>query len=108
MLKHEAIPGFMEAMTMSYPLKDPGVISELHAGDRITADLVAQEDAAGPVNYAGRPHCGGGTGARPDTLPTVQYHVPAPGAMPFRIFRFAEPERKAHSAEPSFAAGWWC
>ena len=40
LLDHEAIPGFMEAMTMSYQLRDPSIVSELHAGDRITATLL--------------------------------------------------------------------
>src|SRR6476661_1493559 len=39
-LDHEAVPGFMEAMTMPYKLKDPGVVSELHPGDLITARIV--------------------------------------------------------------------
>ena len=38
-LDHEAVPGFMEAMTMPYKVKDPTVLSELHPGDRITANL---------------------------------------------------------------------
>ncbi len=46
-LDHEAVPGFMEAMTMPYKVKDPSVLSELHPGDRITARLTAQQDAAG-------------------------------------------------------------
>lgn len=36
MLDHEAVPGFMDAMTMPYKLKDASVASELHPGDRIT------------------------------------------------------------------------
>ena len=74
MLNHEAIPGFMDAMTMPYRLKDPGIISELHFGDRITATL----SVAGPgmmtldhIVVIGQ--------ARPDTKPKVQYHVPAVG-----------------------------
>jgi protein SCO1/2 len=35
----EAIPGFMDAMTMPYTLKNPGIISELHPGDTVTATL---------------------------------------------------------------------
>ncbi len=31
-LDHEAIPGFMDAMTMPYKLKDANVLSELHPG----------------------------------------------------------------------------
>src|SRR5271155_2833768 len=38
-LDTDAIPGYMEAMIMPYTLKNPGIISELHPGDTITADL---------------------------------------------------------------------
>jgi protein SCO1/2 len=43
-LNHEAVPGFMEAMTMPYKLKDPSILSELHPGDVITADLLVSQD----------------------------------------------------------------
>jgi protein SCO1/2 len=72
------ISGLMEAMTMSYKLVDPTVVSELHPGDLITAKVIVDEDAAGPLNprldqivVVGQ--------ARPDTRPAVNYHVPAPG-----------------------------
>ena len=41
-LDHEAIPGFMDAMTMPYKLKDPSILSELHPGDVITADVLVR------------------------------------------------------------------
>ncbi len=44
-----AIPGFMDAMTMPYKLKDPGIISELHPGDVITADVLVSQGADGTV-----------------------------------------------------------
>ncbi len=78
LLDHERIPGFMEAMTMDYRLKDPGIVSEVHAGDRITATLLAQQDAAGPVNMR-LDHIVVVGQAKPDTVPKVQYHVPAVG-----------------------------
>lgn len=77
---HGAIPGFMEAMTMSYRLAEPaqGVLSELHVGDVITARMLVEYDAAGPMSpkldqivIVGQ--------AKPDTKPAVQYHVPAVG-----------------------------
>jgi protein SCO1/2 len=38
---HEQIPGFMDAMTMAFPLRDdPGVVAILRPGDRIEATLV--------------------------------------------------------------------
>jgi protein SCO1/2 len=38
-LDTEAVPGYMDAMIMPYTLKNAGIISELHPGDTITADL---------------------------------------------------------------------
>ena len=45
LLDHEAIPGFMEAMTMPYKLKNPAVLSTLHSGDRLTADVLVSDNA---------------------------------------------------------------
>jgi len=77
-LNAEAIPGFMEAMTMSYKLADPTVISELHVGDKITATLLFETDAAGPINMR-LADVVVIAQARPDYVPKVQYHVPAAG-----------------------------
>ena len=41
----QAIPGYMEAMTMPYTLKQPNVASELHPGDIITATLTPTPNA---------------------------------------------------------------
>jgi protein SCO1/2 len=78
LLNHEAVPGFMEAMTMSYKLKDAGIISELHPGDRITAKLIVHKTSNGyedpqldEIVVTGQ--------AKPDYKPTVQYHVPTAG-----------------------------
>jgi len=38
---HEAIPGFMAAMTMPYPVADSRTLDDLSPGDQITADVVA-------------------------------------------------------------------
>lgn len=40
----EAIPGYMGAMTMSYPVHDSGSLSRIHPSDFITADLVVSGD----------------------------------------------------------------
>jgi len=77
-LNAEAIPGFMEAMTMSYKLADPAVMSEVHVGDKITAVLEFENDAAGPVNMR-LTDIVVIAQAKPDYKPAVQYHVPAPG-----------------------------
>jgi len=78
LLDHEAVPGFMDAMTMSYKLKDPGNVSELHPGDRIVAKLLVRKTADGfedpqldEIVVTAQ--------AKPDYKPTVQYHVPAAG-----------------------------
>jgi protein SCO1 len=78
MLDHEAVPGFMDAMTMAYKLKDPSVASELHPGDRITANLLVSKDADG-FNSVLLDNIVVIAQAKPDYKPTVQYHVPQPG-----------------------------
>jgi protein SCO1/2 len=75
-LDHEAIPGFMDAMTMPYQLKDPSVVSELHPGDVITADVLVSKSAEETVLLD---HIVVVGQAKPDYKPTVFYHVPAPG-----------------------------
>ena len=40
---HEAIPGFMGAMTMAYPVRDARALDTLSAGDEVTAKLVASD-----------------------------------------------------------------
>ncbi len=77
-IAHQAIPGFMGAMTMSYKLADPTVASELHPGDVITARLLVDQDAAGPLNMR-LDNIVVVAQASPNRLPPVQYHVPAPG-----------------------------
>jgi len=77
-LDHEAVPGFMGAMTMPYKLKDPSIVSELHPGDRITAKIVVQQDAAG-FRDPQLDNIVVIAQARPDYKPEVQYHVPQSG-----------------------------
>jgi protein SCO1/2 len=78
MLDHEAVPGFMDAMTMSYKLKDPAIVSELHPGDRITATLLVSQDADG-FNTVLLDKIVVIAQAKPDYKPAVQYHLPQPG-----------------------------
>ncbi len=79
LLKHEAIPEFMPAMTMEYPLENPSELSELHAGDRITATLLADPGPNGPhhlrlseLDVVGQ--------AKPDeSVAAGQFHLPQVG-----------------------------
>ena len=41
-IDNDNIPGFMPAMTMNYPVKDPQGLQQVQPGDRITADVVVQ------------------------------------------------------------------
>jgi protein SCO1/2 len=77
-MRHGAIPGLMEAMTMPYKLANPTEISELHAGDVMTATLLADRDAAGPYNMR-LTNLDVIAEGSPDHKPAVQYHVPAVG-----------------------------
>ncbi len=75
-LAHEAIPGFMEAMTMPYKLKDASVLGELHPGDKLTADLLVSQGADASVLLDHIVIVGQGA---PDYRPSGVFHVPAPG-----------------------------
>lgn len=75
-LNHEAIPGFMEAMTMPYKLKDASILGELHPGDVITADVLVAPDP--DADYL-LDHIVVVAQAKPDNRPPVSYHVPTPG-----------------------------
>ncbi|MHB1937738.1 MAG: SCO family protein [Acidobacteriaceae bacterium] len=72
-LDTETIPGVMEAMTMAYTLQDPSVASELHPGDKISAQLqlVAQGAVLSHIVVLQQ--------ANLNVLPPVQYHVPQVG-----------------------------
>ena len=75
-LDHEAIPGFMDAMTMPYKLKDANILAELHTGDVLTADLLVSQNADADLLLD---HIVVVGQAKPDYRPKISYHVPAPG-----------------------------
>ncbi len=72
-LNTEAIPGVMEAMTMAYTLQNPTVASELHPGDKISAQLQLVAQGAVLSNIVVLQQ------ANLNVLPPVQYHVPQIG-----------------------------
>ena len=69
----EAIPGLMGAMTMPYKLAQPGVATELHPGDHVTARLRISTSASvlDQIDVTAQ--------AKPDYKPEKFYNVPAPG-----------------------------
>ncbi len=75
-LDHDAIPGFMDAMTMPYKLKDPSILSELHPGDVITADVLVSQNPDADILLD---HIVVIAQGNADYKPAVFYHVPAPG-----------------------------
>jgi protein SCO1/2 len=69
----EAIPGFMGAMIMPYKLAQPGIATELHPGDHITARLRVSSSTAVIDQIVVTAQ------AKPDYKPSMFYNVPAPG-----------------------------
>lgn len=72
----DAIPGYMAAMTMPYPIPDTHVLSTLAIGDEITADLV--------VTGQGGPHLEHvvivkKSGLAPPKPSATAFHMPKPG-----------------------------
>ncbi len=69
----EAIPGLMGAMTMPYKLAQPGVATELHPGDHVTARLRVSTSASvlDQIDVTAQ--------AKPDYKPEKFYNVPTPG-----------------------------
>ena len=43
-VQHGDIPGLMDAMTMTFPVKDPTEFAKLHANDTVTADVVSGDN----------------------------------------------------------------
>lgn len=78
-LDGENVPGFMEAMTMSYKLADPSIVSELHPGDRISAQVLTDQTPDGDFSNVRLKDVVVTAQARPDYKPMVQYHVPTVG-----------------------------
>ncbi len=43
-IKHEAIPGYMPAMTMQFPIEDPEILQDLQVGDKVEGNLVVGDE----------------------------------------------------------------
>jgi protein SCO1/2 len=78
MLDHEAVPGFMDAMTMAYKLKDASVANSLHPGDRITAKLLVRETADGDEDMR-LDEIVVTAQTRPSFKPAGEVHIPTAG-----------------------------
>lgn len=78
-IAHDAVPGFMEAMTMPYHVSVPEAMSELHPGDVITARLLVEKDKDGEYHNARLDRIVIVGQAKPDTKPQKAYNVPKPG-----------------------------
>jgi protein SCO1/2 len=95
-IDHQAIPGFMDAMTMPYKLRDTRILSELHPGDLLTADLLVARPPEADVFLDHIVIIGQ---AKADYRPAVQYHVPQPGDL-VPDFRLTNEEgRSIHLAQ---------
>jgi protein SCO1/2 len=70
----EAIPGFMDAMTMPYPVKPASQLDQLAAGDSISADVVQQNGKYWLENVRVVGHT-----SEPAAKSSAAFHVPAPG-----------------------------
>ena len=74
-IDHDAIPGFMDAMTMPYSVKDDAMLGQVSAGDEIEADLRVQEDKAEIVALKVLKKAPPGSAP----VPSTQMHVPSVG-----------------------------
>src|SRR5512143_2450443 len=73
-IDHEAIPGFMQAMAMSYTVKDDAALAQMKAGDHITARVVVT-----PHNvYLDKVVIAQKNG-QAQVRPTVETHIPKSG-----------------------------
>jgi protein SCO1/2 len=70
------IPGFMGAMTMSYPVINGSELDKVNAGDTIAADVVVTPDGYHVENIVVTKKASGAAAASPSS---EEQHIPAPG-----------------------------
>ncbi len=78
-LQHDAVPGFMGAMTMPYKLEDAQTAGELHRGDVIRARLLVDKTGDGDYRNARLNEIAVLAEARPSYKPESAYNVPKAG-----------------------------
>lgn len=71
---HDAIPGFMDAMTMSYSVPDSRVLNTLGPGDEIEADVVVVDSVPHLENIVVLKR-----GGKPDPASSSNFHMPQSG-----------------------------
>ncbi|HTS12635.1 MAG TPA: SCO family protein [Candidatus Limnocylindrales bacterium] len=70
----DAMPGYMDAMAMSYSIPDPRALASIGPGDEITADVVVIDDVAHLENIVVVKRA-----AKPDPASSSNFHMPQPG-----------------------------
>ncbi|HTV58198.1 MAG TPA: SCO family protein [Verrucomicrobiae bacterium] len=74
----QAIPGFMDAMTMPYPVHDPRILEGLQPGDQITGDVIVGTGGAYLQNIAVMQKS---AGIPATSSPETPFHAPQPGEV---------------------------
>ncbi|MEK6397359.1 MAG: SCO family protein [Terriglobus sp.] len=78
-LQHDAIPGFMEAMTMPYKVERPEIAKEFQPGDVIRARLLTEKDSDGVYHNTRLNEIAILAQKHLNVKPTANYHVPTKG-----------------------------
>ncbi|MGH9733996.1 MAG: SCO family protein [Candidatus Acidiferrales bacterium] len=71
----DAIPGYMDAMTMPYPIPDAKTLAKLAVGDEITADLILNDQVPHLENVVIVKK----SGLAPPSPSASEFHMPKPG-----------------------------
>ena len=85
-IDHDAIPGFMEAMTMPYPVADNAMLEQVGPGDEIRADLKVEDEhiAIDKLEVVKKAAPGSAPVPKPMHVPTTGEQ--APGAPLIAVF----------------------
>ncbi|PYY16143.1 MAG: redoxin, partial [Acidobacteria bacterium] len=85
-IDHDAIPGFMEAMTMPYPVADDAMLEQVGPGDEIRADLKVEDEhiAIDKLDVVKKAAPGSAPVPKPMHVPTTGEQ--APGAPLIAVF----------------------